>query len=206
MTSRAACGVSLPASSGDGTDSTLPAFRRFMLSPTNACGLARNNDTSIWSSETPWRCVRPAMRDSESPDLTRYSSPLVGADGAEGADGAVVAGVMTRTGGAGRDARGAAGDDEGAGAAATGGGASAGRGAGVITGAVAGADGAWAWREPGGSNNIVYSRTSRPLDQVASTITSTKGSSTARSLVTRSTLRPSARRAICTWVDVSTAL
>ena len=200
MTSRAACGVSLPASSDDGTDSTLPAFRRFMLSPTKACGLARNSDTSIWSSETPWRCVRPAMRDSESPERTRYSSPL---DGPDGAAGAVVAGVLMRTGGGGRDARGAA---IGAGAAATGGGASeAGAGAGVITGAVAGGA-ACAWREPGGSNSIVYSRTRRPLDHVASTMTSMKGSSTARSLVTRSTLRPSARRAICTCVDGSTAL
>ena len=96
-----------------------------------ACGLARNSDTSIWSSETPWRWVRPAMRDSESPERTRYSSPL------DGAAGAVLAGVVILTGGAGLAARGAAGA---AGAAAPGGGgaSAAGDGAGVITGEVAG--------------------------------------------------------------------
>ena len=52
---------------------------------------------------------------------------------------------------------------------------------------------------PGGSNSSVYSRTSRPEAQVASMMTSTKGSSTARSLVTRSTGRPSGRRTTCTW-------
>ena len=90
------------------------------------------------------------MRDSESPERTRYSSPLEGADGVAGA---VVAGVLTRTGGAGgagREARGAAGAP---GVAATGGDAAsaAGDGAGVITADVAGGA-ACAWREPGGSS------------------------------------------------------
>jgi hypothetical protein len=93
---------------------------------------------------------------------------------------------------------------DGAGGDIDGAGAGDGSGAGAITGAVAG--GAASARALGGSNSIVYSRTSRPLDQVASTITSTNGSSTARSLLTRSTWRPSGRRTICTLVDGSTAL
>ena len=57
----------------------------------------------------------------------------------------------------------------------------------------------------GGSSISVYSRTRRPPDQVSSRMTSTKGSCTARSLLTRSTGRPS-RRASCTCVPVSTGL
>jgi hypothetical protein len=47
ITSRASVGTSLPASSVEGTVSTVPDRRRFMLSPMKACGLARNSDTSI---------------------------------------------------------------------------------------------------------------------------------------------------------------
>ena len=63
--------VTLPASSADGTVSTAPDFSRFMFSPAKACGLPRNSETSIWSSEMPGCSVRCAMRLSESPDLTR---------------------------------------------------------------------------------------------------------------------------------------
>ena len=45
-----------------------------MLLPLNAPGLARNSETSIWSSETPDFCMRPAILESESPLRTRYSS------------------------------------------------------------------------------------------------------------------------------------
>ena len=55
----------------EGTDKVEPAFSRFMLLAMNACGLPRHSATSIWSSETPERCVRPAMRDKESPGRTR---------------------------------------------------------------------------------------------------------------------------------------
>ena len=68
-----------------------------------------------------------------------------------------------------------------------------GAGAGAMTGAAAGAA-ACARACAGGSNSSVYSRTRRPVAQLTSRITSTKGSSTARSLVTRSYGRPSARR------------
>ena len=199
MISRAASVVSLPASSAEGTLSTEPAFRRFMFSPAKACGLARNSDTSIWSSETPGRWMRPAMRDRESPGRTRMSSPPAAAAGA------AVAGAATRGAGSvtGRAARG---EGAGTGVAAAGGAGKAAStlGAGEITGAAAGGAAGVA-RAVGGSNSIVYSRTSRPLDQVASTITSTKGSSTARSLVTRSTERP-LRLTSCTEVEGSTAL
>ncbi|MFN9746708.1 MAG: hypothetical protein ACK57B_13795 [Betaproteobacteria bacterium] len=77
-------------------------------------------------------------------------------------------------------------------------------GAGDTTGAVSAA-GAAAGRACGGSNSIVYSRTSRPLAQVASTIRSTKGSSTARSLRTCSTCRLP-RCTSCTVVPGSVAL
>ena len=174
-----------------------------MLSPMNASGLPRNSETSIWSSDTPLRSVREAMALSESPRRTRYSSPdawtVLAAAGA-GTGAADLAGT-----GAGAVARGA-----GAvrGAAATGAGAGArvaGAGAAEATGAVVG-EGAAATRVLGGSNSIVYSRTKRPDDQVASTITSTKGSSTARSLVTRRKGRPSARRSSVTFAPDSTAL
>ena len=217
MTSRASCALSLPACSIEGTDNTAPAFSRLMLLPTKACGLPRNSDTSIWSSEMPGRCVRPAMRDSESPGRTRTSSSLVGAAPATGGRGAsmgaargvVRAGAGERAG----DGAVAIGAGSGAAGAAIGAGTFAGafagtfadEGAAAITGAADGA-GACAVRALGGSNNIVYSRTSRPLDQVASMITSTKGSSTARSLVMRTTERPSARLTICTCAEGSTAL
>ena len=54
-TSRASAAVTLRTASAEGTVSTEPAFSRFMLSPAKACGLPRNSETSIWSSDTP--CV-----------------------------------------------------------------------------------------------------------------------------------------------------
>lgn len=47
--------------SAPGTASTARNRNRFMFSPMKALQLARN-ETSIWSSETPGRCVQPAMR------------------------------------------------------------------------------------------------------------------------------------------------
>ena len=90
------------------------------------------------------------------------------------------------------------------GAAAGAPGASAGAGEGDITASVAGG-GAGA-RALGGSNSRVYSLTRRPLAQVASTITSTNGSSTTRSLVTRNTERPPARVINCTLAEGNTGL
>ena len=206
MFSRASVADSLPACSTEGTDSTAPDFSRFMFWPTKACGLPRNNDTSIWSSEIPGRWARAAMRLSESPERTRTSSPPVAAaDGAAGA--APATGGRGGSIGAGREGRdGAAAIGAGAGEGAAAGALLAfGAGAGVMTGAAVAA-GACAVRVLGGSNSMVYSRTRRPLAQVASTITSTKGSSTARSLVIRSTERPSARLTTTTCAEGSTAL
>ena len=187
MTSRASAAVIFLAASAAGTFSTAPALSRFMLSPTNASGLPRNKDTSIWSSDTPWRCVRAATPLSESPRRTRYSSAIAAAGapataGAVGAcatrgGGAVVLGTAA-TAGAGDGAVGVKtgeADGEADGKAA---------GAAVANGAVTAA-GAAATRAEGGSNNIVYSRTKRPDVHVASTITSIKGSSTAPLLLTR---------------------
>jgi hypothetical protein len=129
----------------------------------------------------------PAMRDSVSPRATRTSPPLSALAAAAGAGRGDAAGGDA---GRGAGARGAAASGAGAAAGAAGGGASGlvSAGAGVITGEAAG--GALG-RSCGGSNSMVYSRTSRPLAQVASTMRSTKGSSTARSLRTCSTWRPS---------------
>ncbi len=55
--------------------------------------------------------------------------------------------------------------------------------AGGAAGAGSGAGAAASARFDGGSNSSVYSRTSLPLVQVSSRITSTNGSCTARSLV-----------------------
>jgi hypothetical protein len=196
--------VTLPASSAEGTVSTEPAFSRFMLSPTKASGLVRNSETSIWSRDTPEGAVRPAMRDSESPRATRTVSPPAdaGAALAAGRAGCGAGAAAARVDGA----RGAAAMGAGTAAGAAGGGASGTvlPGAGVSTGAVS-AGGVAAGRDCGGSNSIVYSRTRRPLAQVASTIRSTKGSSTARSVVTRSTWRP-LRCTSCTLADGSAAL
>src|SRR5688572_22719861 len=71
---RASAGVMALAVSADGTASTTPDFRRLMLLLMNASGLAWYSEASIWSSDTPARCVRPAMRDSESPGRTSYLS------------------------------------------------------------------------------------------------------------------------------------
>ena len=178
-----------------------------MFCAMKASGLARNSDTSIWSSETPGRSVRPAMPDSVSPRRTSTSSVLVAA--CAGSDGRVAAGAAARGAGAGASARGAVG--AGATGAAARGAAGSGRaaagagpGAGETCADVAGAAG-WA-RVTGGSNNIVYSRTSRPEDQLSSRIMSINGSWTGRSLVTLSTWRPSARFCSETWVPGSTAL
>ena len=112
MVWRASAGGTPWAASADGTASTTPALRRFMLSPMKALGLARNSATSIWSSETPGRWVRPAIFDSVSPDCTRYSSTpapavralggLVGGRGAEAARALGGAGARLRAGVAGR--------------------------------------------------------------------------------------------------------
>src|SRR4051812_45782359 len=102
-----------------------------MLLSMKACGLPRYSDTSIWSSDTPGRCVRPAMRDSVSPLRTRYSSTPDGA-GCDGASAVVVAlgGTARRSPGAGFGAgvgpAAAAGAGLGAGVAATGGAAGVG--------------------------------------------------------------------------------
>ncbi len=79
-------------------------------------------------------------------------------------------------------------------------------GAAEITGATGAGAAAMLRATVGGSSSNVYSRTRRPLDQLISRITSTKGSSTARSLVTRRKERPSVRRISCTVVPGSTAL
>ena len=162
-----------------------------MLLSMKACGLPRNSETSIWSSDTPERCVCDAMRDKVSPERTRYSSTPGDAGFATTSDGADVgllgAGLRSAVLGAGAGAAAGAGEGSaaGGGAAATeGAGAGAGAGAGgggaVAIGAV---EGAGARATVGGSNSKVYSRTSRPVDQEISRITSTNGSCTGRSLV-----------------------
>ena len=115
--------------------------------------------------------MRAAIFDSVSPGLTRYSSAPDGAG-----DGAA-AGRLTRLG-------------AGAGAAAVrgarGAGATGADGAAAIAGAAAGGRRrAGARAMVGGSNSSVYSRTRRPVDQEISRITSTNGSCTARSLLSR---------------------
>src|SRR5206468_4238842 len=80
------------------TASTTPDLSRFMLLPMNACGFERYSATSIWSSDTPERCVRVAMRESVSPWRTRYSSPLSGPAWVAGADAASRGAVATARG------------------------------------------------------------------------------------------------------------
>src|SRR5439155_8921181 len=126
-----------------------------------------NSETSIWSSDTPERCVCDAMRDKVSPERTRYSSTPGDAGFATTSDGADVgllaAGLRSAVLGAGAGAAAAAGAGPGAaaggGAAATegaGAGAGAGAGGAVAIGAV---EGAGARATVGGSNSKVYSRT-----------------------------------------------
>src|SRR5262245_762756 len=207
MTSRASAVVTPLASSEDGTDNTAPAFSRFMFSPMNALGLLRNNATSIWSSDTPARWLWRAMRYSVSPSRTLYSSGPVG-NAAAGAAGARLVCTAPREAGAGRGAGAAAVGGIGVGATVDGVGAGAAAGGAADT---CGAAGAWACtggatRDCGGSSSSVNSRTRRPDDHVSSRITSTNGSCTARSLVTRRYGLPSGRRAIVTCVEGSTAL
>src|SRR5687768_225548 len=121
------------AASADGTLSTTPDLSRLMLLLMKASGLDWYSEASIWSSDTPECLVLLAMRDSESPGLTLYSSgPVASADGATGAlaverRGSVgVPSTAGARGVLGRAARGA------------GAGADASAGAGVITGEVVG--------------------------------------------------------------------
>ena len=83
--------------------------------------------------------------------------------------------------------------------------AGAGAGAAEITGDAGAGAGVTAVRVDGGSSSIVYSRTRRPLAQVNSRMTSTKGSCTTRSLDTRRYGRPSARLASVITVPGRTA-
>ena len=121
----------------------------------------------------PARCVRVAIRESESPARTRYSSADAVADflasATRGGNGAAatgfgIAGFLS------------------AGRATIAGGSEAGPGLGDAIAGAAGAAGATGTgaaaiaRLLGGSNNKVYSRTRRPVDQVSSKITSTNGS------------------------------
>jgi hypothetical protein len=66
MVWRASAGGTACAVSVGGTESTTPAFSRFMFLPLNALGLAWNSETSIWSSEPPGRCVRTPIFASAS--------------------------------------------------------------------------------------------------------------------------------------------
>jgi hypothetical protein len=67
MTWRASAFDSSLAVSADGTANVTPDFIRFMLSSTKACGLLRNSETSIWSSETPGSFLAVAIELSVSP-------------------------------------------------------------------------------------------------------------------------------------------
>src|SRR5438034_6722300 len=139
-----------------------------MLLSMKACGLPRNSETSIWSSDTPERCVCDAMRDKVSPERTRYSSTPGDAGFATTSDGADVgllgAGLRSAVLGAGAGAAAAAagagpGSAAGGGAAATeGAGAGAGAGAGGGGAVAIGAgEGAGARATVGGSNSKVDS-------------------------------------------------
>src|SRR5688572_16759798 len=145
------------------------------------------------------------MRYSVSPSLTLYSPSPLGAPAGATGDGRCA--VVVRGAGAGRAVGATCG---GVGAAAVAPWLGPGAvccGAGEICGAAgACAIAGGATRDCGGSSNSVYSRTKRPEDQVSSRITSTNGSCTARSLVTRRYGRPSARRASVTLADGNTAL
>ena len=180
-----------------------------MLLPMKALGLARNSDTSIWSSETPGRCVRRGdlrqrvagldavlvadrrrrRRRARAGCRRAVARPRLAA--AARGRGAALARCGAR-----RFARGfARSRADGARPAVGGSGVGAG-GAAEITGAVvvpARLRRAGARCVAGGSNSSVYSRTSRPVAQEISRMTSTKGSWTPRSLTRRTNRRPSAR-------------
>ncbi len=156
-----------------------------MLFWMKACGLAWNIATSICSSDTAGGSVRWAIAPSVSPRRT-VTCPSAGA-------GANAAGASC-DGACGAAGLGACG------AAATGGAGAAG------TAATAGGAGGGAACSRGGSSSTVYWRTRRPVAQVSSSMTSTKGSWTARSPARRSTARPSGRRSSVTRVPGSTGL
>ncbi len=183
-----------------------------MLLPLKALGLARNSATSIWSRETPWRWVRPAIFESESPERTWYSStspvaaPALRAAGPASSRGfawlaAAFAAARRSRSSARAASRASRCDTAGDCGAAVG-------GAAEITGdvVVPGVGGAAARIEAGGSNSSVYSRTSRPVAQEISRITSTNGSWTPRSLTRRTNRRPSGRFSNETRVLGRTAL
>ena len=213
MTSRACGGAIACAASAVGTASTAPDFRRFMLLLMKACGLVRNNATSIWSSETPVavsssRCARANLRDERGtrrrrsrPTAHSGCSASCGGLGARDSAGAAAGEGAAATR---RSARGAA---TGGGDIGAAGGASATAGA-VERAAAAGTAGLGAGARAivGGSNSSVYSRTRRPVAQEISRMTSTNGSCTPRSLVNRTNWRPSGRRCSVARVPGSTAL
>ena len=124
--------------------------------PSNALSLDLNSATSICSSETPPGLTSAAIFDSVSPRCTVYLSPAAALGSARS-----------------RGAAGAAAGAAAAGAAAAAAGAAAGRVVALpwrtgVTGSTTGA-GAPA---PGGSSRNVYSRTTRPAAQLASSIRS----------------------------------
>ena len=82
----------------------VPAFKRFILLPANAFGLARYKATSICSSVTPLGRLRTAILLSVSPDLTLTSDALeelvsgLGSDVAEGVGAGAGAGPVLTAG------------------------------------------------------------------------------------------------------------
>ena len=181
-----------------------------MLLPLKALGLARNSETSIWSSETPGRCVRAgdlrqrvAGADAVLVGTRRLRRARGG--GARRSRAAAEASLPARGCAAARRSRASARAASRAASRASravtarrGAGAQAASGAGgaaEITGdvEVPGAGGAAARIVAGGSNSSVYSRTSRPVAHEISRMTSTNGSWTPRSLTRRTNRRPSAR-------------
>ena len=142
---RASAAGDLPWPLGaEGTVSTTPAFSRFMLLSTKACGLARYSATSIWSSETPARCVRAGdaatacRRAGRGTRRRRLPTALV-APLAPPRRGAAATGSGRRCGGTRRGRRGAPAAARGAGAGHWRGGAVGGAGAAEMAGATAGA-------------------------------------------------------------------
>jgi hypothetical protein len=115
-----------------------------------------------------------------SPGCTVTRLPASPEPGVDAEEEGVVAGAGARAVAGG--AAGAAGAGAGAGRGA----AAAGAGGAVrcvpVEGATCAVTGAPGWRSAGGSNSIVKSRCTRPEAQVASRMTSTKGSLTGRSL------------------------
>jgi hypothetical protein len=161
-----------------GRSRTAPALTRLTLFPMKALGLARNMATSIWSSEALAGRLAAAMRPAVSPALTvtlreaPLEAPVVSDFSVAAGWSALAAGAAAaRAGGA--TARAVAAGADGAAAAAGAGGLSAAAVA-AFSGAGAGA------AVLGGSNSSVYSRTSRPAAQLASSTMSTNGSLTGR--------------------------